>query len=107
MKARRLPGSRARKGSLFAVTYTYTGYPLVRHARALVQQGVLGDVRLVNVEYAQDWLSLPLEHQSNRQAAWRTDPALAGPAGCLGDIGTHAYQLAEFVTGMRPAEAVG
>ena len=53
---------------------------------------------------SQDWLSVPLEHQSNRQAAWRTDPALAGPAGCLGDIGTHAYQLAEFVTGQRPSE---
>lgn len=92
------------KGLVFAVTYTYTGYPLVRHARAMVQQGALGDVRLVNVEYAQDWLSLPVEHQSNRQAAWRTDPALAGPAGCLGDIGTHAYQLAEFVTGQRPSE---
>ncbi|SAK75549.1 oxidoreductase domain-containing protein [Caballeronia arationis] len=92
------------KGLVFAVTYTYSGYPLVRHARALVQDGALGDVRLVNVEYAQDWLSLPVEHQSNRQAAWRTDPALAGPAGCLGDIGTHAYQLAEFVTGMRPSE---
>jgi predicted dehydrogenase len=92
------------KGLVFAVTYTYTGYPLVRHARALVQAGALGDVRLVNVEYAQDWLSLPVEHQSNRQAAWRTDPALAGPAGCLGDIGTHAYQLAEYVTGMRPSE---
>jgi predicted dehydrogenase len=92
------------KGLVFAVTYTYTGYPLVRHARALVQAGALGDVRLVNVEYAQDWLSLPVEHQSNRQAAWRTNPALAGPAGCLGDIGTHAYQLAEYVTGMRPSE---
>jgi predicted dehydrogenase len=92
------------KGLVFAVTYTYTGYPLVRHARAMVQQGALGEVRLVNVEYAQDWLSLPVEHQSNRQAAWRTDPALAGPAGCLGDIGTHAYQLAEFVTGQRPSE---
>nr|WP_087669736.1 Gfo/Idh/MocA family oxidoreductase [Caballeronia humi] len=92
------------KGLVFAVTYTYTGYPLVRHARSLVQQGALGEVRLVNVEYAQDWLSLPIERESNRQAAWRTDPALAGPAGCLGDIGTHAYQLAEFVTGMRPAE---
>lgn len=92
------------KGLVFAVTYTYTGYPLVRHARSLVQQGALGDVRLVNVEYAQDWLSQPIERESNRQAAWRTDPALAGPAGCLGDIGTHAYQLAEFVTGMRPAE---
>ncbi|MDR5818538.1 MULTISPECIES: Gfo/Idh/MocA family oxidoreductase [unclassified Caballeronia] len=92
------------KGLLFAVTYTYTGYPLVRHARGMVRDGLLGDIRVVQVEYAQDWLSLPVETQANRQAVWRTDPALAGPAGCLGDIGTHAYQLAEYVTGMRPAE---
>jgi predicted dehydrogenase len=92
------------KGLIFAVTYTYSGYPLVRHARALVRDGVLGDVRAVNVEYAQDWLSTPVETSANRQAVWRVDPALAGPAGCLGDIGTHAYQMAEFVTGMRPSE---
>jgi predicted dehydrogenase len=92
------------KGLVFAVTYTYTGYPLVRHARAMVRDGALGDIRVIQVEYAQDWLSTPLETQSNRQAAWRTDPALAGPAGCLGDIGTHAYQLAEYVSGMRPSE---
>ncbi|WP_250500157.1 Gfo/Idh/MocA family oxidoreductase [Caballeronia sp. GAWG1-5s-s] len=91
------------KNRVFAVTYTYTGYPLVRHARALVRNGALGDIRVVQVEYAQDWLSMPVETQANRQAAWRTDPALAGPAGCLGDIGTHAYQLAEYVTGMRPS----
>jgi predicted dehydrogenase len=92
------------KGLVFAVTYTYSGYPLVRHARALVEQGVLGEIRLVNVAYAQDWLSLPVEKTANRQAEWRTNPALAGPAGCLGDIGTHAYQLAAFVTGMTPSE---
>ncbi|SAK90926.1 oxidoreductase domain-containing protein [Caballeronia hypogeia] len=92
------------KDRVFAVTYTYTGYPLVRHARGMVRRGLLGDIRVVQVEYAQDWLSLPVETQSNRQAVWRTDPALAGPAGCLGDIGTHAYQLAEYVTGMRPSE---
>jgi len=92
------------KDRVFAVTYTYTGYPLVRHARGMVRRGLLGDIRVVQVEYAQDWLSLPVETQANRQAVWRTDPALAGPAGCLGDIGTHAYQLADYVTGMRPAE---
>jgi predicted dehydrogenase len=92
------------KKLVFAVTYTYSGYPLVRHARSLVEQGMLGEIRVVNVEYAQDWLSLPVEHESNRQAEWRTNPALAGPAGCLGDIGTHAYQLAGFVTGLTPSE---
>ncbi|KAF0815408.1 Glucose--fructose oxidoreductase [Andreprevotia sp. IGB-42] len=89
---------------LFALTHTYSGYPLVRHARALVAAGELGDLRVVQVEYAQDWLAEPLEQGSNKQAGWRTDPALAGPAGCLGDIGTHAYHLAGFVTGMLPSE---
>ncbi|MBB5456427.1 Gfo/Idh/MocA family protein [Paraburkholderia sp. Cpub6] len=91
------------KKRLFALTHTYSGYPLVRHARELVEHGELGEIRVVQVEYAQDWLAEPVETGgANRQAGWRTDPALAGPAGCLGDIGTHAYQLAAFVTGMMP-----
>ncbi|MBN3845337.1 Gfo/Idh/MocA family oxidoreductase [Paraburkholderia sp. Ac-20342] len=90
---------------LFALTHTYSGYPLVRHARELVERGELGEIRVVQVEYAQDWLAEPIEATgANRQAGWRTDPALAGPAGCLGDIGTHAYHLAVFVTGMLPRE---
>ena len=94
----------ARRANLvFALTHTYSGYPLVRHARELVAAGELGEVRIVQVEYAQDWLATPLEHGgTNRQASWRTDPAQAGPAGCLGDIGTHAYQLAAFVSGLTP-----
>ncbi len=92
------------KHRLFALTHTYSGYPLVRHARELVEAGEIGDVRVVQVEYAQDWLAEPLEQAgANKQAVWRTDPKLAGPAGCLGDIGTHAYHLAAFVTGMMPA----
>lgn len=88
---------------VFALTHTYSGYPLVRHARELVAAGELGEVRVVQVEYAQDWLATPLERDgTNRQASWRTDPAQAGPAGCLGDIGTHAYQLAAFVSGLTP-----
>jgi len=100
---------------VFALTHTYSGYPLVRHARELVEAGELGEVRVVQVEYAQDWLANPVERAveragecagerggANRQAIWRTDPALAGPAGCLGDIGTHAYQLAAFVSGLVP-----
>ena len=91
------------KGRLFALTHTYSGYPLVRHARELVERGELGELRVMQVEYAQDWLAEPVETGgANRQAGWRTDPALAGPAGCLGDIGTHAYQLTAFVTGMMP-----
>ncbi|WP_322103491.1 Gfo/Idh/MocA family oxidoreductase [Paraburkholderia sp. J41] len=88
---------------VFALTHTYSGYPLVRHAREMVAAGEIGEVRIVQVEYAQDWLALPVERDgANRQANWRTDPALAGPAGCLGDIGTHAYQLAAFVSGHVP-----
>jgi predicted dehydrogenase len=91
------------KKRLFALTHTYSGYPMVRHARELVAAGALGEVRVVQVEYAQDWLSEPIETGgTNKQAGWRTDPSLAGPAGCLGDIGTHAYHLAGFVTGMLP-----
>jgi len=87
---------------LFALTHNYSAYPMVRAARAMVADGRLGQLRLVQVEYAQDWLSEPLV--GNKQADWRTDPALAGPAGCLADIGSHAAQLAQFVSGMAPLE---
>jgi predicted dehydrogenase len=89
---------------VFVLTHPYAGYPMVRHARALVHSGALGEIRLIQAEYQQDWLSRPIEHEGNKQAAWRADPQRAGPAGCLGDIGTHAYQLACFVTGMVPSE---
>lgn len=88
-------------GRLFFVTYTYGTYPMVAQARAMVRSGQLGVVRVVQVEYAQGWLSSALEASGSRQAGWRTDPALAGEGGCLGDIGTHAYHLAEFTTGLR------
>ena len=87
--------------ALFALTHNYTGYPMVREARALVRSGRLGELRRVMVEYAQDWLMEPLERAGNKQAAWRTDPARAGPGGSVGDIGTHAANLLEFVTGRR------
>ena len=87
---------------IFAVTYNYSGYPLVRHARAMIAAGELGEIRLVQVQYAQDWLTEPLEATGQKQAAWRTDPARSGEGGCIGDIGTHAFQLAHFVTGVQP-----
>jgi predicted dehydrogenase len=87
--------------ALFVLTHNYTGYPMVRQARELVRTGKLGDVRLVQVEYVQDWLAEPLEQTGQKQAAWRTDPARSGAGGATGDIGTHAYNLAEFVTGLE------
>lgn len=94
----------AQTGLLFMVTHIYSGYPLIRHARELVEAGALGDIRVVQVEYAQDWLAEPLEHAGQKQAEWRADPNRAGPAGALGDIGTHAFHLASFVTGLEVAE---
>jgi predicted dehydrogenase len=85
---------------VFALTHNYTGYPLVRQARDMVRSGEIGPVRTVQVEYAQDWLTTKLEDSGHKQAAWRTDPARSGAAGSVGDIGTHAFNLAEFVTGM-------
>ena len=90
-------------GRLFILTHNYTGYPLVRQAREMVARGDLGELRLIQVEYAQDWLSLPLEREGSKQAEWRTDPACSGAGGAIGDIGTHAYNLACFVAG-REAE---
>ena len=103
-EARRLRDKARASGLIFAVTYNYSGYPLVRHARAMVQGGELGVIRIVQVEYPQDWLADPLEAAGQKQADWRTDPARAGAGGCVGDIGTHAYQLAYFVTGMMPEQ---
>ena len=89
------------KRAVFALTHTYTGYPLVRQARELVRQGAIGEVRKVLVEYVQDWLMEPIEQSGNKQAAWRTDPARSGIAGAVGDIGTHAENLLEYITGLR------
>jgi predicted dehydrogenase len=93
-----------RTGLLFAVTHNYTGYPMVRQARQMIADGELGAIRVVQVEYAQDWLATPLEKTGQKQAVWRTDPAQSGPAGSLGDIGTHAFNLASFVTGLNCRE---
>ncbi|KRR17089.1 Gfo/Idh/MocA family protein [Bradyrhizobium retamae] len=88
-------------GKVFVVTHNYTGYPMVRQARAMVANGDLGEIRLVQAEYLQDWLTERLEASGHKQAAWRTDPTRSGPGGCIGDIGTHAYNLACFVTGLQ------
>jgi len=91
-------------GRIFVVTHNYTGYPMVRQARAMVANGDLGEIRLVKAEYLQDWLTERLEASGQKQAAWRTDPSRSGAGGCIGDIGTHAYNLACFVTGLEPDE---
>jgi predicted dehydrogenase len=88
-----------RSSLVFALTHNYTGYPLVRHARHLFTSGEMGVVRKVLVEYLQDWLVEPLEKRGSRQASWRTNPAEAGVGGAVGDIGTHAFNLVEYVTG--------
>ena len=102
--AKKLAALAAKHGRIFAVTHNYTGYPMVRHARQLVAEGGLGDIRVVQVEYPQEWLSEPLEGTGQKQAAWRTDPSRSGAGGCIGDIGTHAYQLADYITGIDANE---
>ena len=89
-----------RSGLLFALTHTYTGYPMVKQARQMVRRGDVGKIRRVVVEYPQGWLSHPVEKE-NQQAAWRTDPARSGAAGAMGDIGTHAENLAEYISGLQ------
>ena len=90
-----------RQGTVFAVTYNYTGYPMVRQAREMVRAGAIGSVRKVIVEYHQGWLATQLESGDNKQADWRTDPARSGIAGAIGDIGSHAENLALSVTGLE------
>ncbi len=91
-------------GLFFGLTHNYTGYPLIRQAREMVTAGELGEIRVIQAEYPQDWLATPLEDTGQKQAEWRVDPARSGPAGCLGDIGTHAFNLARFVTGLALEE---
>jgi predicted dehydrogenase len=102
--ARALAAVKPAKGAKFLLTHNYTGYPLMRQARELVKSGALGTIRVVQAEYPQDWLAEEAG-EDNKQAAWRTDPARSGAGGAIGDIGTHAYNLARFVTGLK-TEAV-
>ncbi|MFN8691125.1 MAG: Gfo/Idh/MocA family protein, partial [Cyclobacteriaceae bacterium] len=90
-----------KKGLILALTHTYTGYPMVKEAKHLVAAGELGNIRKVYVEYPQGWLSTFLEGTGNAQASWRTDPKRSGAGGAIGDIGTHAANLAEYITGLR------
>jgi predicted dehydrogenase len=89
---------------IFALTHNYSGYPMIRHAKAMVKAGELGEIRLVQGEYPQDWLTTALEKTGQKQAAWRTDPKRSGAGGCVGDIGTHTYQLMCDVSGLAADE---
>jgi predicted dehydrogenase len=103
-EAIRLRGHVDRSNCLYALTYTYTGYPLIREAREIIARGDLGPLRKIHVDYPQGWLAEPIEKQGNKQASWRTDPMRTGVGGCIADIGVHAFNLAEFVTGERVTE---
>jgi predicted dehydrogenase len=94
----------SRSGLVFALTHTYTGYPMIKQAREMIQSGMFGKIRKVVVEYPQGWLSTRLESSGQQQATWRTDPKRSGKAGSVGDIGTHAENLAETITGMNIVE---
>ena len=90
--------------SVFALTHNYTGYPLIRQAREMIQSGELGEIQAVRSNYIQGWLRTRLEDEDQKQAAWRTDPKQSGVSGCFGDIATHAYNLGRFMTGILPVE---
>ncbi len=100
-QALKLKEKRDETGLILALTHTYSGYPAVKHAKKMVADGAFGKIRKIYVEYPQGWLSSPVENAGNAQASWRTDPKRSGKAGCMGDIGTHAHQLAEYITGLK------
>lgn len=99
--ARRLAKAVESSRALFVLTHNYSGYPMIRQAREMVSRGDLGDIRIVQMEYPQDWLAEKIEDSGQKQAAWRTDPARSGLGGAIGDIGTHAFHLGNFVTGLE------
>lgn len=103
-EAKQLKKKVAETGLILCLTHTYSGYPLVKHAKQMVKNGALGKIRKVYVEYPQGWLSKLTEREGNAQAAWRTDPKKSGKSGCMGDIGTHAAHLAEYITGLKITE---
>jgi predicted dehydrogenase len=103
-EAKKLKSAADKSGLIFAVTHNYTGYPLVRRAREMVSAGELGEIRLIQVEYPQDWLTGPTEATGNKQAEWRVDPKRSGAGGAIGDIGTHAFNLADYVGGLEVSE---
>ena len=100
-EAKKLKQKLDETGLMLCLTHTYSGYPMVKQARDMVRNGALGKIRKIYVEYAQGWLSKLSEREGNQQAAWRTDPKRSGKSGCMGDIGTHAAHLAEYISGLK------
>ena len=100
----RIKQSLQQSSALFFLTHNYTGYPLIREARDMISTGKLGKIRVVQAEYAQDWLAEPLETTGQKQASWRTDPKATGGGGAIGDVGTHAYNLVQYITGLEAQE---
>jgi predicted dehydrogenase len=100
-EAKTLQALERKSGVIFALTHNYSGYPMIRQAKEMVEAGELGTIQVIQAEYPQDWLTTKLEDEGHKQAGWRTDPKLTGIGGCVGDIGTHAYQLACFVSGLE------
>lgn len=103
-EAKQLKEIVTKTGKLLCLTHTYTGYPMVKQAKQFIKKGALGVIKKVYVEYPQGWLSTPLEGEDQKQAAWRTDPKRSGIAGAMGDIGTHAFNLAEYVSGLTTSK---
>ncbi len=91
----------AEKGLFFCMTYTYTGYPMVKHAREMIKNGDLGEIRFINAEYPQEWLATPIEKEGQKQAAWRTNPEFTGKSNCVGDIGSHIENLVSYISGLK------
>ena len=100
-EAKALQALEKKSGVIFALTHNYSGYPMIRQAKEMVEAGDLGTIQVIQAEYPQDWLTTKLEDEGHKQAGWRTDPKFTGIGGCVGDIGTHAYQLACFVSGLE------
>jgi predicted dehydrogenase len=100
-EAKQLKAKVSETGLVLCLTHTYSGYPMVKQAKQMVKEGILGEIRKIMVEYPQGWLSRLSEREGNAQAAWRTDPSKTGKSGSMGDIGTHAAQLAEYISGLK------
>ncbi|MGA0211758.1 MAG: Gfo/Idh/MocA family protein, partial [Flavobacteriaceae bacterium] len=100
-EAKELEALQKKNNAIFAVTYTYTGYPMVRHMKHLIAEGALGEIHKVDIQYYQGWINPVIHDKDVRKKVWRLDPSKAGISSCIGDIGTHAFQMAEYLTGME------